>query len=369
MTTSKEETAMQDGRHEKLRTVGLLLVLAAVLSLSSCESRDPTGPPEMHSLAFEYGFTPDMLYWALDVAASTGTVSSVVVERHGTVVAEGHFLDVPPWGVHETWSVTAVLTSLLVGIALDQGYLESLDQCLGDFLDPWSEHLTEAQAQITLRQLLTMTSGVARPRGTPEEFFTWMEEENHVAWVLDLPLRALPGERYNFDSGAAHLLTAVLNQATGRDLEALAQEAVWDPMGIPFAQWLSDPQGVNYGGFGLLMRSRDIVKLGRLALSEGSWQGRQLVSADWMRESISPKVHPYSDYPEWGFGYLWKITQCRGYPCLYASGYGGQILVAFPTLDMVIAVTSIYSEDSREATVSSDTAWSIVLDYILPSVR
>jgi len=356
-----------------MKTIGrghlLLLALAAALVTAGCEGTNPAVPPTTYSVASEYGFDVDRLFYALDVAKASGTVRSVVVERHGTVVAEGHFLDVPSWGVNETWSVTAAVTSLVVGVALDRGYLTSLDQRLGDFLVPWSDHLDPEKADITIRQLLTMTSGVSRPSGTPDEFFIWMAQENQVAWVLDLPLLASPGERYRFDDGAAHLLSAALAQASGTSLENLAQEALLVPMGIPRAVWLKDPQGVNYGGFGLQVRSRDMVKVGRLVLDDGAWGARQLVPAHWVREAVEPKVHPYPDSPEWGFGYLWKISQCRGYPCVYQNGYGGQILVAFPTLDLVVAVTSAYSEDAEEADVHHAVAWSVILDQILPSVH
>ena len=347
----------------------ILIPLAAVFFAVGCEGTNPAVPPTVQTLASDYGFDAELLFRALDVAQASGTVRSIVVERSGTVVAEGHYLDVPPWGVNEIWSVTATFTSLLVGVALDRGYLTSLDQRLGDLLTPWNEHLDSEKADITIRQLLTMTSGVSRPAHTPDEFFNWMAQENHVGWILDLPLLAPPGERYRFDDGAAHLLSAALEQASGMSLATLAQGAVMGPMGVPWVNWLSDPQGVTYGGFGLQIRSRDMVKMGRLVLNEGAWEGRRLVSSEWVREAVTPKVHPYPDSPEWGFGFLWKITQCRGHPCLYQNGYGGQILVAFPTLDLVIALTSAFSEDAEEADVNHDTAWGIILDQVLPSVR
>lgn len=356
-----------------MKTFGrvLLFLLAGALALggTGCEDTNPALPPTTYDLASEHGFDSGRLFHALDLAAATGTVSSVVVERHGVVVAEGHFLDVPPWGLHETWSVTATVTSLLTGLALDRGYLEDLDHSLGDLLVPWSGHLDGEKSDITIRQLLTMTSGVARPAATPEEFLTWMAQGDHVAWILDFPLLAPPGEQYRFDDGAAHLLAAALEQASGVTLWELARDALLLPLGIPNAEWASDPQGVNYGAFGLHMRSRDMVKIGRLVLEEGQWEGQQLVPSEWVREMVTAKVRPYPDAPDWGFGYLWKINLCRGHPCLYQNGYAGQILVAFPTLDMVIALTSTYSEDSEEAVSNQEVAWGIILNWILPSVH
>ena len=350
-------------------SIRFLLVTAAALGVSGCEDTNPAVPPTEINVASDHGFDADGLFGALDYAASTGTVSSVVVERHGVVVAEGHFLDVPHWGLHETWSVTATVTSLLVGVSLDRGYLESLEDRLADLLGPWSGHLDEVKSDITVRHLLTMTSGVGRPAGGPEGFFIWMAQEDQVAWILDQPLLAAPGDRYDFDDGAAHLLAAALTQVSGTTLSDLASEALLGPMGIPYVDWASDPHGVNYGGFGLRLRSRDMVKIGRLVLAGGRWEGGQLVPRDWIREVVTPQVHPYPDSPEGGFGYLWKISRCRGLPCLYQNGYGGQILVAFPTLDMVVALTSTFSEDAAAADASHDTAWGVILDGILPSAH
>ena len=351
------------------RSIRFLLGIAAAVVVTGCEDTNPAIPVTETTVASEHGFDVDRLFNALDYAASTGTVSSVVVERHGVVVAEGHYLDVPHWGLHETWSVTATLTSLLVGVSLDRGYLEGLEERLADLLGPWSGHLDAVKSDITIRHLLTMTSGVGRASGGPEGFFVWMAQEDHVAWILDQPLRSPPGDRYDFDDGAAHLLAASLSQASGVSLRDLAAEAVLWPMGISSVDWASDPQGVNYGGFGLRMRSRDMVKIGRLVLDEGRWKGRQLVSPGWIREAVTPQIHPFLESPDWGFGYLWKITQCRGLPCLYQNGYAGQILVMFPTLDMVVALTSAFSENAEAADASHATAWAIILDRILPSAR
>ncbi|MGD2120706.1 MAG: serine hydrolase [Gemmatimonadota bacterium] len=351
------------------RIVCLLLSAATAFGTAACEGTDPTVPLTEHTIAADHGFDVPRLFAALDVAAATGTVSSLVVERHGVVVAEGHFLDVPHWGVHETWSITATITSLLAGVAVDRGYLEDLDVRLASLLPRWSGHFDGEKPDITIRHLLTMTSGVGRPSGGPDGFFTWMAQEDQVAWILDHPLLASPGNRYRFDDGAGHLLAAALRQASGTTLRELAADALFGPMGIPFVDWSSDPDGVNYGAFGLRMRSRDLVKVGRLVLNDGRWNGRRLVSREWVQEAVTAKVHPYPDSPEWGFGYLWKISSCRGHPCVYQNGYGGQILVAFPTLDMVVALTSNFSEDAEAADAGHNAAWSVILDQILPSVH
>jgi CubicO group peptidase (beta-lactamase class C family) len=321
------------------------------------------------TLAEDFGFETGQLFHALDLAEASGTVLGLVVERHGTVVAEAYGPEVSPWTLFETWSVTFTVMSLLVGHALEEGYLTDLDQTLGELLVPWNEHLDEEKAGITVRQLLTMTSGVSRPEGTAEEYFLWLEAPDQVAWVLEHPLSSHPGEQYKLDNAAAHLLAAALTQASGRSPAELAREALMEPLGIAASEWMADANGISYGGFGLRVRTRDMVKIGRLILDGGIFAGERVIRPSWIEESTVPHLHPYPDYPDWGFGYLWKISECGGYACLYASGFGGQILVAVPGLDLAIAVNSSFSEDEEEAARNTDTAWDIVLNHVIPSVR
>jgi CubicO group peptidase (beta-lactamase class C family) len=338
-----------------------------LLGAAACEGSDPTVFEEYNFLAEDLRFDVGRLFYALDLARSSGTVQGLVVERFGTVAAESYGHDVPPGALFESWTVTATVTSLLVGKALESGHLQSLDQTLGELLTPWHEHMDTEKAEITIRQLLTMTSGIVRPRGTPEEYFEWLEAGDQVAWVLDHPLRWAPGDRYRMDSAAAHLLSAVLTQVTGKSLADLAEEAIMDPLGIPRSAWMADANGLSYGGFGLQVRTRDMVKLARLVLDEGYWEGTAVVSPTWIQESTRPHLHPFPESPEWGFGYLWKSTICSGHPCIYASGYGGQILVAVPDLDLAIAVHSLFTEDETESGLAADTAWDIVLRQVIPS--
>jgi CubicO group peptidase (beta-lactamase class C family) len=345
------------------------LLLIGTMGLTGCQDTHPTLVDETHYQAEDLGFDVGRLFYALDLAQASGSVQGLVVERHGVVAAEAYAPDIPPWSLFETWMVTASVTSLLVGKALEAGDLESLDMTLGELLLPWHQLLDDEKAGITLRQLLTMTSGFSRPAGTPEEYFEWLEMDDQVAWVLGLPLRSIPGERYDLDSGAAHLLSAALSQATGKSLAELAQNHIMGPMDIPWVDWMADSNGINFGGFGLRIRTRDMVKFARLVLNEGRWNGVEVVPPSWIQESTRPRLYPYPEAPEWGFGYLWKSSTCSGHPCIYASGYGGQILVAVPDLDLAIAVNSTYSEDLDEAAASADTAWGIVLDQLIPSVR
>jgi len=353
------------------RHLARALVLYGVVagSVFGCTDTDPTGLPERFHLAEEHGFDVGRLFYALDLAEASGTVQGLVVERHGTVVGEAYGEGTPHWTLFETWSVTATVTSLLVGQALERGDISSLDQTLGELLVPWDDKLDEEKAGITVRQLLTMTSGVSRPEGTPEEYFAWLEAPDQVAWILEHPLRSQPGELYRLDSAAAHLLAAALAQATGKSPAALAQDAILTPLGIGQADWMADSNGISYGGFGLRVKTRDMVKLARLVLDGGSYDGTRVVSPYWIEESTRPHLHPYPDFPEWGFGYLWKSDVCSGYPCLYASGFGGQLLVAVPALDLAIAVNSAFSTDVGEAAHNADTAWDLVLEQVIPSVR
>ena len=345
------------------------VLLLCLSCLQGCQDSDPTIVEETHRLAEEHGFNVGRLFYALDLAEASGSVDALVVERHGVVVGEAYAPEVPSWSLLETYSVTGSVTSLLVGSALDAGYLESLDQTLGELLEPWEQNMNEEKAGITLHQLLTMTSGVSRPERTMEEWENWMAAEDQVAWVLNHPLISAPGENYNPDAAAVHLLSAALTQATGKNLAELARESIMVPLEIPWADWQADSNGHSFGGFGLRIRTRDLVKFARLILNQGRWKEAQVLSPTWVQEATRPHLHPYPDYPDWGFGYLWKSDTCGGHPCIYSSGYGGQILVAVPDLDLAIALNSRYPETDEQALNQSHTAWGIIIEQIIPSAR
>jgi CubicO group peptidase (beta-lactamase class C family) len=257
-------------------------------------------------------------------------VTSLLVARHGRLVVERYYDGYRPADRFPVFSVTKTFVSCLVGTAIADGYLRTVDEQLNDVLPA-------TNSPITIRQLLTMTAGFARglnfgPADAVE--------------LANRPLVARPGATFNYDSGSSDLLAAVLERATG-GLAQYAQRRLFQPLGIRGAHW----PGVK-GGSGLVLRARELLAFGQLYLDGGSWHGRQIVPSSWVRASTRTHVRvPLPHGLTAGYGYNWWIDS-RPPRAFLAHGYLGQALTIFPSRDAVVVVTSSNEESESGYTLA-----------------
>ncbi len=248
----------------------------------------------------------------------------------------------------------------MIGIAIQQGRIQSVDQRVVDFF-PGREfdNMDERKAAMTLRDVLTMTSGLAWIDGDPY----WEQIRSSPDWLdymLGLPLAAAPGERFNYCSGCSHILAEILYAATGQTPEEYANQYLFGPMGIQDVKWESDPQGISIGGWGLYLTSRQMARLGQLYLDEGNWQGRQLVPAEWVRESTRLQVDGggYLNVDGIGYGYQWwNNPSLQGFA---AVGSEGQVIFVQPEKRLVVVFTS--------GSTPFPTEFDLIGEYILPGM-
>lgn len=276
-------------------------------------------------------------------------VLSFLVARDGRLVFEGYYRGRSRDTIFDVYSVTKSVTSALVGIALRDGRIKSLDQTLGDYFDG---RAAPAARRITVRQLLTMTAGWAENDGTLDE------AEPVRDWVRFLsarPLSSPPGLRFGYDGGSSHLLSALVHRATGLPLEELARRELWAPLGIRKPFWTSDRIADNTGATGLQLRARDMAKLGQLYLQRGRWGGRQIVPA-WYVDASTRRQVPAAGIAR-GYGYQWWIVD-GGFA---AVGFAEQVVAVFPKLDLVVAATT---DPSPRPGV-----WDLIREYVLPAAR
>jgi CubicO group peptidase (beta-lactamase class C family) len=269
-------------------------------------------------------------------------VDSIVVVRHGRIVLEEYGPSSSAAQQHKLYSVTKSVTSMLVGIAIDQGAIKGLDAPVADLLpDYTTANPDPRREQMTLEHLLTMSDGI----DWREHDFPYEDQRNivrqmkastdAVQFVLDRPMARAPGEAWAYNSGATILLGAILEEATGRDLLLFAREALFDPIGIGAVYWEQTSGGHYETDGGLHMTSRDMARLGYLMLHNGKWNGERIVPTDWVARST--KTH-YPAYAPYGYGYQWWILPDElGYR---ADGLYQQHIYALPKADMVIAVTA-----------------------------
>ena len=316
------------------------------------------------------GATLDRLRRHLDGDAMPG-VRSVLVVRHDRLVFEYARRDVKRDDLHHLNSATKSVVSALVGIALERGAFTSLDQKVVDVLPEAIAPGVDPRAkEITVRHLLTMTSGFAwdeKARDACRGAFKgdcarFDDGGDPTAFALRRPFAHAPGEVFNYDSPSVNLLALALARATKQPLLSFAQEALGRELGITRLRWATDPQGNFLGARGLQATARDLAKFGNLFLRGGAWQGRQLVPAGYVDAATRKQTGGGWPWPAWAqYGYLWWVIPDRagGPPSYAANGFGGQYVWVMPAQDAVIVITANPFEPN-------DTS-RVALEYIIPA--
>jgi CubicO group peptidase (beta-lactamase class C family) len=285
-------------------------------------------------------------------------IKSVLVIRHGFIVAEKNQFPATKNTTYELYSCTKSFTSTLVGIMVDQGLLKLEQPVLSFFPDKTFENVDERKKAMTVENLLTMTSGLEWNEGDRvyQEMYT---SADWVKYVLDKPMAAQPGTQVVYNSGSSHVLSAIVGQAAGMPTLEFARKYLFEPLGIknPTWTWNADSQGNPIGGWGLQLSTRDMAKLGYLFLHEGQWDGRQIVSAEWVKNATTDRM-PNKAVGEDGYGFQWWTIGDKGYA---AQGRYGQIIYVHPELDLVVVMTAQLDNSAPE--------WDLINQYIIPACQ
>jgi len=261
-------------------------------------------------------------------------IHSLMIVRNGYVVLEATFNPYDGRSPHNLGSVTKSVLSTLIGIAIDQGKLKLDDTLLSFFpIDTIATHDTRKD-HITLKDLLTMTSGLDCIGLPSEETVQAMEASpNWVQFMLDRPMASEPGNTFVYCGGVMHLLSAVLQKATGMTALEYARQNLFEPLGIQEVVWPTDPQGINQGSGNIRLLPTDMAKLGFLFLQDGFWDGRQVVSLEWVRNAVRPQSKAGT------YGYGWWVSTGKTGNEFNADGAGGQHIAVVPGLNLVLVTT------------------------------
>jgi len=261
---------------------------------------------------------------------------SFLIVRNGVMVLDAYFYPYTGREVHDVASVTKSFTSAAIGIAIKQGYIKSVDQNVLSLLSPVSADTDPRRQSLSIRHLLTMTSGLdCDTEGGEKALAAMRHSTDWAAFALALPMRAQPGSHYAYCSCNNHLLSSILTVATGKSLLEFAQKNLFAPIGITDVIWPADPNGRAHGWGDLHLYPSDMARLGLLYLNHGKWGDAQIVPADWVRESSKAIVTVREGV---GYGYSWWINTARP-PIFEAVGRGGQRIAVLPKENMVVVFT------------------------------
>jgi CubicO group peptidase (beta-lactamase class C family) len=348
------------------------LILGVIVSVSGCTgAATPTaGTPDWPTTDWrtstpeEQGLDSALILDMLqEIQAKQLPIHSILLIRHGYLVSEVYF---PPYTSelkHPLFSASKSVTSMLVGKALQDGYIKSVKQTVLDFFPEIATDKTDPRRkELTVEHLLTMSAGYGT-NTLPN--FVGKDAEFDVAKHLltyDSILHK-PGSTFYYDSGSPHLLSAIIQKTAGLTLQEYAQQKIFEPLGITDTIWQADPQGTTTGHTGLMLRPRDMAKLGYLYLQRGQWNGEQLVPASWVEASATKHIETtglMNAAEDDGYGYLWWMNGYDGYA---AHGFGGQYIFVLPQADMVAVFTSGLPDPLFP------TPRQLVKSYLLPAIQ
>lgn len=277
-------------------------------------------------------------------------VLSMLIVKNGKLVHEEYSPYCQRNTLHWMASITKTVTSTLLGIAIDKGFIESVDAKLYELLPSFANHFKDPQKKkIALKHIMTMTSGLEWNEqvsyNNPENSeWQMVESEDWMSYVLSKPMRYEPGTTFYYNTGGIHLLSAVLKSVSGLYAHQFAEKYLLHPMGIYAYQWNKDPMGYpctggTDGGIGL--RTRDIAKFGWLFLKDGKWKGTPIISAKWVREA--PTTHMTTKGRGRSYAFNWmtgsRIIHKKRFDYIASFGYGGQTLYVVPEYDLILVFT------------------------------
>ncbi|MEB2299336.1 beta-lactamase family protein [Lysinibacillus xylanilyticus] len=296
-------------------------------------------------------------------------INGIIIIKDGHSAYEKYFNGKGPDDCHHVASVTKSVLSALIGIAIDKGYIKSVEQKVLNFFPEYISDADQQKQQITIRHLLTMT--------VPYPFEDWHEpldilcqQQDWIKYTLDRMGKDGELGAFKYSTAGAHVLSAILTQSTGKSARAFANEHLFTPLGmkeIPNYQmnaygfddlfgknvkgWVCDPNGHSTGGWGLTLNTRDMARFGYLYLNKGVWDHNRVLSETWIRESTEMNHHNY--------GYLWWLRQEDGLTTYSAIGDGGNMICCIPKLNMVVAISSEFIMNPRDR-------WPLIKEYIIP---
>ena len=312
-----EEKNQTKNTHRLVLLFGCMLVTLSMLvacrpsadELAAVEYTPLPGDDLKVSTPEEQDLDPLLVAELYHKAAELETLYGLLVIKNGHLIAEGYFNEGSVEQKPFMASATKSFTSALVGIALDQGCLSSVDQKMIDFFPEFTDQVIDPRKeQITIRDLLQMRSGYVWEERTPymDSFFS--SRGYWLPFIVEFPLTSDPGTEFGYSNLTSHILGVIIARGCDTDLKSYAQEHLFAPIGAEVGDWIQDADSYYYGSHGIPLTARDRAKFGWLYLKGGEFDGNQVISTDWVEDSLQ-KYSENIDISGWISG----ITSRYGY--------------------------------------------------------
>jgi CubicO group peptidase (beta-lactamase class C family) len=312
----------------------------------------PRSAPEAQGIA-----SPAILAFVRAAEAGIDHLHSLMLVRHGHVVAEGWWAPYGPTRPHTLFSLSKSYCSTAVGLAVADGLLSVDDPVLSFFPEDAPTQVGEHLAAMRVRHLLSMSTGHAEDT---TGYMHRCEDSNWARAFLARPVDHEPGTHFVYNSGATYMLSAIVQKLTGATVVDYLGPRLFAPLGIEPPTWESCPRGINFGGWGLAIKTEDIARFGQLYLQKGLWQGQRLVPESWIDEATSRQVSNGSRAEsDWEQGYGYQFWRCR-HGAYRGDGAFGQFCIVMPGQDAVLTITS--------GTGDMQGVLNLVWEHLLPAM-
>ena len=334
-------------------SLGLMLAAAWGTDATAAESSLPRSTPEAQGVD-----SVGILNFVKAADKELDSIHSFMLVRNGKVVAESWWAPESADKPHIMWSLTKSFTSTAVGLAQAEGKLSIDDKVLKYFPETAPEKPSDNLKAMRIRDLLTMSVGHERQPRVRDSDVDWTKQ------FLAHPVKKKPGTFFRYNTPASYMLGAIVKKTTGEDLADYLEPRLFKPLGIRKPKWLTSPQGLSIGGYGLYVRTEDIAKFGQLYLQNGKWKGKQLLPENWVKEATSKQVDNsngiISRNSDWLVGYGYQFWQCR-HGVYRGDGKDGQFCIVMPQYNTVVAMTA----DNQDMQAQLNLVW----EHILPALK
>ena len=303
------------------------------------------------------GVSSEAIVQYLKAANSSGLEHhSFMLLRHGKVITEAYWRPFSKDHIHTLYSLSKSFTSTAIGMAIGEGRIKLTDKVISFFPELLPETVSDNLAKMEIRHALHMATGHTKDTIGPMR-------EAKVPWVktfLSLPIEKEPGTHFLYNTGSSYTLCAIINKVTGMNTQAYLTPRLFKPLGITQADWEVSPDGVNLGGYGLRVTTRDIIKFGQLYLQKGKWKDQSLLSESYIDDATTSHIKSNPGDGDWSQGYGYQFWRCK--PGFYrGDGAFGQFCVVMPQYDAVIAVNSESKDMQKQMT--------LLWENILPGIK
>lgn len=286
------------------------------------------------------GIDHKIIYQVYDSINQLKYINSLVIIKNGYLVSEKYYNVGNKDVMDLTFSVTKSVISTLIGIAIDKGFIQSVeDKMLSFFPEIDTNHIDPRKKEITIKHLLAMQAGFGEEKDLQAIVDIAINEVNAI---IKSDLHFNPGTDFLYSSHGSHILSVIITKSVGMNTSEFANEYLFKPLGMKEFIWVEDKNGIPSGGGGLMLTPRDMARIGYLYEQNGIINEKRILSENWIKESTSNKrsnLYKWNDIVNLGYGYQWWTGELNNESFYAAIGHAGQWILIVPNINLIIAVT------------------------------